>query len=158
MSNPAARCRSMVFSSRSGTVPPHGSVKASTENDLLRGSSLTAAAVKVVTTLFVVSVPVVGWAIEAGVALTPSHILGFALMALAVSAWVEQRRPLPLDFPTFATAAFVSIAALTVLRVHLEPDLRLLGESLHGKALKQLAGLVFATGVFTALLCLLRWY
>jgi O-Antigen ligase len=119
---------------------------------------MTPRLVSVVLTLFTISIPVVGWAVEAGVALTASHILGLCLLLLAGVTWLRRRPPLPKDLAVVSTMAFVLVAGLSVLHVQLQPDIQLLGESAHLKSIKQLVGLVFGTSVFIALYSLLRWY
>jgi hypothetical protein len=112
----------------------------------------------VAVTLFVISVPLVGWAVEVGVALTPSHFLAFVLLGLAARTWFTSRFQIPRDTPVRATVAFLLVATLSVAVLLLEPDIEIFGESARWKSTKQLIGLGFGTGFFIALYCLLRWY
>lgn len=108
--------------------------------------------------LFVISIPVVCWAIEFGVALTASHVLGLALIAIALIAWLREGRPLIRELATTSLVAYCVVAAITVVRVQLEPNVMVIGESTHTKSIKQLIGLGFGVGVFFAVLHLMRWY
>ena len=100
---------------------------------------------------FTISVPVVAWAVDVGVALTASHLIALLIMGLAACAWIAIRRPARIDMATLALAAFAVIATVTVVRVWLGPDLLIFGESFHRKALKQLVGLYFAGLFFVSL-------
>ena len=119
---------------------------------------MTSRTVTLGVTLFVISVPFIGWAVELGVAFTAAHFLGLALIALALGTWMRQRPPVPRDLAVLSLLAFVLVALLTVVRVQLEPDIHVMGESAHAKSIKQLVGLGFGVSVFMALYCLLRWY
>ena len=115
--------------------------------------------VNVLVLLFVVSIPLVCWAIEIfGIALTASHLLGLALLLVSAGVWWKSRRVLPLNLVTFSAAAFFVLSAFTVALVQLHPDIEVLGESAHTKSIKQLVGLGFGLAVFMALYCLLQWY
>jgi hypothetical protein len=108
--------------------------------------------------LFVASVPVICWAIDAHMALTASHVLGSMLLVLAVITWVWRRPALPLDPAVWWLFAFAGVAAISVARVQLAPDIQMFGESAHLKSIKQLVGLFFALALFFGLHCVLRWY
>ena len=100
---------------------------------------------------FVVSVPIVAWAVHIGVALTASHLIAMFLMVLAAGVGITLRRRARVDLATFALACFVVVATVTVARVLLGPNVVIFEESLHRKAVKQLVGLYFAFGLFVAL-------
>lgn len=109
-------------------------------------------------TLFVISIPFVGWAFEAGVALTPAHVLGLALAGMAGVTWLRERPALPRDLAVASSAGFLLVAAMTVVRVQLEPDFGSFGEAAHAKSIKQLIGLCFGVTVFAGMYCITRWY
>ena len=100
---------------------------------------------------FTITVPIVAWAVDLGVALTASHVVAMVVMMLAALVWVVIRRPFRMDFATFALACFVAVATVTVVRVLLGPDVVIFEESFHRKAVKQLVGLYFALAFFVAL-------
>lgn len=100
---------------------------------------------------FTITVPIVAWAVDLGVALTASHVVAMFVMVLAALVWVVIRRPFRVDFATFALACFAAVATVTVVRVLLGPDNVIFEESLHRKAVKQLVGLYFALAFFIAL-------
>lgn len=106
---------------------------------------------------FIVSVPIIGWAVELGVALTPAHLAGLVLMALAAGIWWRHRLPIPVDAAVLSIAGFVLVAAVTVVAVQFEPEIRFYGESSHAKPIKQFVGLGFGVAVFISLYSLLRW-
>ena len=112
--------------------------------------------VRMASIAFTASVPIVAWAIDVGVALTASHLIAFLLIALAAAVWGTTRRPLPIDLATLSVACFLAVAAVTVVRVLLDPDVVILGESMHRKSVKQLAGLGFAFALFVAFRYLLQ--
>ena len=107
-------------------------------------------------TAFTVSVPVVAWALELGVALTASHLLALVIIVLAASVWIVARTPPTIDLATLSLTGFVAVATVTVVQVQMEPDLIILGESLQTKAIKQLIGLWFAFGLVLGLRYLLE--
>lgn len=109
-------------------------------------------------TLFVVCVPLIGWAVEVGVAVTASHVMGLALIALTAATWWQYRPRFPLNTAVVSLLAFFLVATITVVLVQREPNIQLLGESSHSKSIKQLIGLGFASTLFLALCCLLSWY
>src|SRR5687767_5416123 len=76
------------------------------------GRVLTPRHVGILLAALVMSVPVVGWAIEVGVALTPSHLIGFSLLAIAVLSWLTGRFRLPWDAGTISVVVFVLVAAV----------------------------------------------
>jgi hypothetical protein len=107
---------------------------------------------------FIISIPAVAWALELGVALTPSHILGFAVIALAAATLIALRHRPVFDLISFSLVAFAVVATITVMRVHLQPDVVIYGESLQAKATKQLIGLWFAVGLFLGLRYLMETF
>ncbi len=119
---------------------------------------MSSRAVRLALALFVVSVPLIGWAVEVGVALTPPHFVGLALIAITAVTWWRVRPAFPFNTAILSLIGFVLVATLTVVLVQFEPDIRIFGESSHAKSIKQLVGLGFGVAVFTSLYCLMRWY
>jgi hypothetical protein len=107
---------------------------------------------------FVITLPELCWAAELGVALTPSHVLGIALMMLAGAAWWRWGSARLFDAATVPAVMLVVVALGTVVAVQLRPDALLYGESTHAKSLKQFIGLLYGVGLFFALTYLLRTY
>jgi O-antigen ligase/polysaccharide polymerase Wzy-like membrane protein len=114
--------------------------------------------VKLTLALFVVSVPLIGWAVELGVALTAPHFVGLAVIALAAATWWRERRPFPAGAAVLSLLMFFVVATVTVVVVQFEPNIQILGESSHAKSIKQLIGLGFGAAVFISLYSLMRWY
>jgi hypothetical protein len=119
---------------------------------------ISSARIRLVVCAFVASLPLLCWAVEAGVALTPSHFLATALMLVAPLAWWRRRLPLRFDLALSALLLFVAVAAVSVLIVQLKPDVRVFAESAHAKSIKQLLGLLFGVGLFVSLSRLACWY
>ena len=109
-------------------------------------------------TLFMISVPAIAWALELGVALTPSHVLGFVVIALGATTLIGLRHRPVFDLVSLSLIAFAVVATITVARVHLQPDVVIYGESLQAKATKQVLGLWFAVGLFLALRYLMETF
>lgn len=105
---------------------------------------------------FVASVPVVAWAFEVGIALTPSHLLALVTIVLAAAIWVGHRPRVALDLATLFLVGFLAHAVITTVRVFAYPDLVVFGESMRFKAAKQLIGLGFAIALCLALRVLLE--
>lgn len=119
---------------------------------------MTFRAARLALALFVICVPLIGWAVEVGVAVTASHVMGLVVIALAFATWWQSRPPLPLNTSVVSILAFFVVATITVVLVQREPDIQLLGESTHSKSIRQLIGLGFGLALFLALHCLLSWY
>ena len=119
---------------------------------------MTFRSARVALALFVICVPLIGWAAEVGVAVTVSHVTGLVVIVLAFATWWKFRPPLPLNTSVVSILAFFVVATISVVLVLREPDIQLLGESTHSKSIKQLIGLGFGLALFLALNCLLSWY
>ena len=105
----------------------------------------------VLVVLFVAAVPVIAWAVEVGVALTASHLLGFGIIGLAAIVLARDRRWPPFDLVSAAIAAFATVAAITTVLTLAEPAIIYGDISSHERSAKQLAGLLFALGLFASL-------
>ncbi len=108
--------------------------------------------------LFIVSVPIIGWAVELGVAITLPHVVGLVLVVLAAATWWRLRPQFPFNTAVLSLVAFFLVAAVSVLVVQIQPDIRLYSETSHAKSIKQLIGLGFGVAVFLSLYGLMRWH
>lgn len=116
------------------------------------GAPLMERVIRGLVTAFVWSLPILCWSVQVGpMALTPSHALGVMLLAAAWCAWREPDRRTPREWGVVWAGGFFGIAVLSDIPVLLRPDVGVMGETLHGKAVKQLIGLLFAVLLLAAL-------
>lgn len=101
--------------------------------------------------LFIVSLPIICWAVELGGAVTASHVFGLGLIVVASWIGLRTRRRPTLDLASVSLLGFAAVATLTVAMLWRQPELIVAGESTHHKAVKQIVGLYFSVTVFFSL-------
>ncbi len=116
------------------------------------------AVVRMALLAFVVTLPILGWSVQLGVALTPSHFAGLAVMALAAAAWWQRPSVRLFDAATVPIIMLVAAALASMVAVQLRPDAQLYADTTHAKSLKQFVGLLYGAGLFLSLTHLLRTY